>query len=217
MPKKKILKKKKTHRRKTSKKGGAITDYIPSTDTVASYIPYGRAALKNYRDVRNLYNKGKKAFEIYQGVINPRQPPPLPPGGPPTDRRSLAQSRRDIAFNRMVDESMPDPMHDSKRMLEMMNAQRVKYPGRLENKSDLITKLREIKPISFIDNTLNSLGQRDCVQNYLSQSEIGKHLVTGADLAIQHGFGARPHIAKSGHGRGSVRERGKKRYSSILV
>ena len=160
MPKKKIHKRK-NHRRKTGKRGGAISDYIPSTDTVASYIPYGRAALKNYRDARNLYNTGKKAFEIYQGVINPRHLPPLSPGGPPTDCRSLAQSRRDIAFNRMVDESMPDPMHDSKRMLEMMNAQRIKYPpGRLENKSDLITKLKEIKPVLFIDNTLNSLGQQ---------------------------------------------------------
>ena len=104
-----------------------------------------------------------------------------------------------------MDENLPDPMHDSKRMLEMLNTDRIEYPpGRLENKSDLITKLREIRPISFIDNTLNSLGQRDHVQNYLSQSEIGKHLVTGADLAIQHGFGA-----KSGSG--------KKRKLRVLV
>ena len=202
MPKKKIHKRK-SHRRKTGKRGGAISDYIPSTDTVASYIPYGTTALKNYRDARNLYNTGKKAFELYQGVINPRQPPPLPPGGPPTDRKSLAQSRRDAAHNRRVDENLPDPMYDSKRMLEMLNADRVKYPpGRLENKSDLITKLREIRPISFIDNTLNSLGQRDRVRNYLSQSEIGKHLVTGADLAIQHGFGAQNHLARSKRGSG---------------
>ena len=159
MPKKKILKKKKTHRRKTSKKGGAITDYIPSTDTVASYIPYGTTALKNYRDA-NLYNTGKKAFELYQEVIHPRQPPPLPPNGPPTDRKSLAQSRIDVAYNRRVDENLPDPMYDSKRMLEMLNADR-RTGQRLESKSDLITKLREIKPISFIDNTLNTLGQRD--------------------------------------------------------
>ena len=102
MPKKKIHKRK-SHRRKTGKRGGAISDYIPSTDTVASYIPYGTTALKNYRNARNLYNTGKKAFELYQGVINPRQPPPLPPGGPPTDRKSLAQSRRDVAHNRRVD------------------------------------------------------------------------------------------------------------------
>ena len=101
MPKKKIHKRK-SHRRKTGKRGGAISDYIPSTDTVASYIPYGTTALKNYRDARNLYNTGKKAFELYQGVINPRQPPPLPPGGPPTDRKSLAQSRRDAAYNRRL-------------------------------------------------------------------------------------------------------------------
>ena len=115
----------------------------------------------------------------------------------------MAQSRRDAAHNRRVDENLPDPMYDSKRMLEMLNADRVKYPpGRLENKSDLITKLREIRPISFIDNTLNSLGQRDRVWNYLSQSEIGKHLVTGADLAIQHGFGAQNHLARSKRGSG---------------
>ena len=208
MPKKKIHKRKShssRHIGRRGKRGGAISDYIPSTDTVASYIPYGTTALKNYRDARNLYNTGKKAFELYQGVINPRQPPPLPPGGPPTDRKSLAQSRRDVAHNRRVDENLPDPMYDSKRMLEILNADRVKYPpGRLENKSDLITKLREIRPISFIDNTLNSLGQKDRVQNYLSQSEIGKHLVTGADLAIQHGFGAQNHLARSKRGSGSA-------------
>ena len=59
MPKKKIHKRK-SHRRKTGKRGGAISDYIPSTDTVASYIPYGTTALKNNRDARNLYNTGKK-------------------------------------------------------------------------------------------------------------------------------------------------------------
>ena len=46
MPKKKIHKRK-SHRRKTGKRGGAISNYIPSTDTVASYIPYGTTALKN--------------------------------------------------------------------------------------------------------------------------------------------------------------------------
>ena len=142
MPKKKIQKKK--HRKKTGKKGGEISDYIPSTDMVASYIPYGMNALKNYRDAKNLYNTGKKAFELYEGVINPRQLPPLPPGRPQTDRKSLAQSRRDIAHNRRVDENLPDPIYDSKRMLEMLNADRIKYlPRRLENKSDFITELRD--------------------------------------------------------------------------
>ena len=62
MPKKKIHKRKKRvlHRIKTGKRGGAISDYILSTDTVASYIPYGTAALKNYRDARSLYDTGKK-------------------------------------------------------------------------------------------------------------------------------------------------------------
>ena len=201
------MKKRISHRKKNGKRGGAISDYIPSADTVASYIPYGTNALRNYRDAKNLYTTGKKAFEIYQEVIHPKPLPPLPPGGLPTDRKSLAQSRRDAAFNRRMDENLPNPMYDSKRMLEMLNADRIKYPpGRLETKSDLITKLREIKPISFIDNTLNSLGQRDRVRNYLSQSELGKNLVTGTDLAIQHGFGsssyARKHLAKSKRGAG---------------
>ena len=81
-------------------------------------------------------------------------------------------------------------------MLEMMKAQKIKYPGRLENKSDLITKLRKIKLISFVDNNLNSLGQRNWVQNYLSQSKLGKNLVTEADLAIQHGFGSFLYVQK---------------------
>ena len=59
MPKKKIHKRK-SHRRKTGKRGGAISDYIPSTDTVASYIPYGTTALKNYRDAKNFIILEKK-------------------------------------------------------------------------------------------------------------------------------------------------------------
>lgn len=49
--KKKIQKRKKRflHRKQTGKRGSVISDYIPSTDTVASYILYGTTALKNYR------------------------------------------------------------------------------------------------------------------------------------------------------------------------
>ena len=54
MPKKKIHKRKSHSSRhsclerqeRRGKRGGAISDYIPSTDTVASYIPYGTTALK---------------------------------------------------------------------------------------------------------------------------------------------------------------------------
>ena len=35
--------------RQTGKRGSVISDYIPSTDTVASYILYGTTTLKNYR------------------------------------------------------------------------------------------------------------------------------------------------------------------------
>ena len=111
------MKKRVSHRKKNGKRGGAISDYIPSADTVASYIPYGTNALRNYRDAKNLYTTGKKAFELYQGVIHPKSPPPLPPGSPPTDRKSLAQSRIDAAYNKKVNSMMPDPMYDSKRML----------------------------------------------------------------------------------------------------
>ena len=121
--------KKKTRRSRRSRKHGeSISDYLPSVDIIASYVPYGSTVLRNYRDAKNLYDTGKKAFEIYQGVIYPKQPPLLPPGGPLTDQKSLLQSKRDAVFNKKVDQMMPDPTYNSKQMLEMMNAQRIKYP-----------------------------------------------------------------------------------------
>ena len=50
-----------------------------------------------------------------------------------------------------MDENLPDPMYDSKRMLEMLNTNKIKYPPRiLENKSDLISKLRKIRQFHLL-------------------------------------------------------------------
>ena len=52
------------------------------------------------------------------------------------------------------------------------------------------TALQNIKPISAINNALQSVGLRDSVRNRLNKSAIGKLLVKGADLAQKNlGYG----------------------------
>jgi hypothetical protein len=60
-----------------------------------------------------------------------------------------------------------------------------------EERSDLLSIARKIKPISFIDRALHHLGLRDKVRSKLSQSNLGKALVSGADTAIKFGLGRR--------------------------
>lgn len=109
------------------RQGGAISDYIPSSesiantlDSAASYIPgyttakgYYNTAKDTYNSAIDTYNKGKQIYEQVKPAIDAfsqitapppkpasRQPPPLPPGGPPTDARSRRQSELDAFHNK---------------------------------------------------------------------------------------------------------------------
>lgn len=152
------------------RRGGALSDYLPSVDTVASYIPYGKSALETYRTGKEAYHTVKKVHGIYKDIVGPTtstpaKPPPLPKGGPPP------LSKRDLEHNRRLREG----------------------PGAdiSTDPTSYIQTLRKIAPISFIDKTLSALGQRERVRGYLSKSPLGRALVTGADLAIKSGFGYR--------------------------
>jgi hypothetical protein len=184
--------------------GGALTDYLPSLSTVASYVP-GYSTAKNYYDTANkTYQTGKDLYNTYNTKIKPavdlynqfyntsdpklstNNPPPLPAGGPPP------LSRADQLHNkrlRDIKERGARNAEANRKIMEQFNKSR----GQPANGPDLpgfIQKARAIRPISFIDNALKVTGQRDRVRNFLNSKGLSG-LVTGADLAIQSGFGKR--------------------------
>jgi hypothetical protein len=176
---------KRIHRRHY--RGGALTDYIPSLSTVASYVPYGNTvkgyydqAVGAYNTAKDIHNTVKPALELYNS-LKPKVPPPLPSHGPPP------LSRADREHNKRLrdQEKHMDPFMNSKATLDEMNrANR----GTHHSPDNWLDKIRRIKPISFIDNTLAATGHRDRVRNWFNNKGLG-FVNSGADSLIQAGFG----------------------------
>lgn len=168
------------HRRRVYRRrmyGGALTDYIPSLSTVASYIPGAETAasyLPSYSSIPSIpslsdisgaygqaksgYETAKQAHQIYKEFLAPI---PEPPPRPPVYTSPLAVFGKKSA---PVVHSMPT------------------------QNTSFFQKLKKIRPISFVDNALSAIGQRDRVRKYLEDRGHG-YLNRGADLAIQAGFG----------------------------
>jgi hypothetical protein len=184
-------------KRRYRRRGGALSDYIPSANTIASYIPGGQTALgyynsiPSYQDAKNAYGQAKDLYNTYNTTVKPAidlynqfskpGPPPLPSGGPPS--LSRADQLHNKRLRDIQDRGARNTEYNRKVMENFYKGQQPQLPG-------FVQKARSIRPISFIDNALRVTGQRDRVRNYLQNKGLGS-LVSGADLAIQAGFGRR--------------------------
>lgn len=81
--------------------GGALSDYIPSVETAASYVPGGTTALDYYNKGKKIYDTGKKLYNVYEqyspvidavaGLASPGVPQPMPPPLPPVPKGGLPE------------------------------------------------------------------------------------------------------------------------------
>ena len=180
-------------RKRRVRQGGALGDYIPSAATVASYIPGATSAYNAYQGAKSayaLYNDTiKPAYQLYNDLWQPPASssqagvkiPPPPPGGFP-------MSRDELAYNRNLRNRGAVSIPSSSSNFNSSST--APSPSNYNSLSSVVSTLRKIKPISFIDNSLNVLGQRKRVRDYLiSKGGIRSSLVSGADMAICAGFG----------------------------
>jgi len=202
------VRRRKVVRRKFSHYGGALSDYLPSYETVASYVP-SASSIPGYSYLPaassipgySTYQGAKKAYNIAKEVSSVFD-------DKPEEKEPIIETV-----------NPPDAFLESKKMLEQMNAIRATQPKPApRSKNNIVTTLRKYKPIGTIDKILGEIGVRDSIRNRLGQSKFGRFLIRGADTAIRHGFGHKRRIRRKARG-GSKRRVRKvyRRGGSIIV
>lgn len=168
-------------------RGGALTDWIPGYNAAAN------AASSAYNSTANAYNTAKDAYGLYRDITAPTPEPPRQ-AVPITSTQSYGDFSfledgpnfdQGVRFE-PIPEAPPAPPIYSWRPTQIS-----RKPKPETEKVSTVAKIKQLKPVTFIDNALKTLGIRDSVRGYLNKYKLGRLAVKGADHAIKFGFGNR--------------------------